>query len=151
MKDVRAVAEVCANTGTIGENYAPDSIAPGRHVNREPVVRDLVGWSGISPILYFLEFAIGLKSDVASNTLHWDIHSYQRSGCERFRFNGRLVSLIATPRHGGKTAHLFIKTDGPFTLIVSREGVSGTRSIPAGTTEQEFPSRGGKTGSTQGS
>jgi hypothetical protein len=99
----------------------------------------MVGWSGIGPILYFLEFAIGLKPDAPSNTLRWEIRSHQRSGCERFRFNGHLVSLVATPQPSKKRAHLIVKTDGPFTLIVTREGISATESIPPGTTEREFP------------
>ena len=139
MKHLHAVAEVYENTGTIWENYAPDSVAPGRHVNRDPVVRDMVGWSGIGPILYFLEFAVGLKPDAASNTLRWEICTRQRSGCERFRFNGHMVSLLATPLPGGKRVHLTIKSDGPFTLIVARGGISGTESIRPGTTERDFP------------
>jgi hypothetical protein len=139
MKHIHAVAEVFVNTGTIWENYAPDSVAPGRHVNHDPVVRDMVGWSGIGPILYFLEFAIGLKPDAGSNTLRWEILSHKRSGCNRFRFNGHLVSLVATPRPGGKRTHLSINTDGPFTLLITRDGISATESIPTGITEQEFP------------
>ena len=50
------VAEVFHQTGTIWENYAPDSVHQGK-----PAKGDFVGWSGIGPILYLLEYAIGLK------------------------------------------------------------------------------------------
>jgi hypothetical protein len=38
------------------------------------------------------EFAIGLKPDALSNTLTWDLNSTGVSGCERFRFNGHVVT-----------------------------------------------------------
>ena len=139
MKHVHAVAEICATTGTIWENYAPDSVAPGRHVNGEPVVRDMVGWSGIGPILYFLEFGVGLKPDAASNTLRWEIRSPMRSGCERFRFNGHVISMVATPLPGEKRTRIKVNTDGPFTLVVKREGITRTESISRGNSELEIP------------
>jgi len=139
MKHIHAVAEICATTGTIWENYAPDSVAPGRHENGEPVVRDMVGWSGIGPILYFLEFAVGLKPDAANNILNWEIRSPMRSGCERFRFNGHVISLVATPQHGEKKTHISVKTDGPFTLKVTRDGTTIKESIPKGALELDIP------------
>jgi len=134
MKHARAVARVCSYTGTIWENYAPDSIAPGMHEDRSPVVRDMVGWSGIGPILYFLEFAVGLKPDAPSNTLTWDIHSHGRSGCERYRFNGHILSLLAVPSAGKKGMDVAVTADGPFTLVISLGGHREVASIPSGTT-----------------
>ena len=58
MEHLRTVGEVFQSTGTVWENYAPDSAAPGK-----PAKPDFVGWTGIVPILYFLEYAIGLKPD----------------------------------------------------------------------------------------
>jgi hypothetical protein len=139
MKHVHAVAEICATTGTIWENYAPDSVAPGRHVDGAPVVRDMVGWSGIGPILYFLEFGVGLKPDAASNTLRWEIRSPMRSGCERFRFNGHVISLVAAPLPGEKRTRITVNTDGPFTLVVVRDGITRTESIPKGKSGLEIP------------
>jgi len=136
---VHAVAEICATTGTIWENYAPDSVAAGRHVNGEPVVRDMVGWSGIGPILYFLEFGVGLKPDAVRNTLRWEIRSSARCGCERYRFNGHVISLVAIPIPGGKRVNIKVNTDGPFTLAVTHEGTTRSESIPKGTVEMEFP------------
>ena len=36
------------STGTVWENYSPDAATPG-----EPAKPDLVGWTGIVPIVYF--------------------------------------------------------------------------------------------------
>ncbi len=141
MKHIRAVAEVCAITGTIWENYAPDSVSPGRHLNGGPVVPDMVGWGGVGPILLFLEFAVGLTPDAPENVLRWDIQSNARSGCERFRFNGHVVSVVATPYHEGGKTRLSVKTDGPFTLIVTWNGSTVRIPVPRGEKDLDLPLR----------
>jgi len=140
LKHVLAVSRVYSQTGTIWENYAPDSIAPGRHEDRSPVVRDMVGWSGIGPILFFIEFAIGLRPDAPANTLTWEIHSRQRCGCNRYRFNGHLISLVAVPAGTGSGMEINVTADSPFTLVLSRGGIRQTASIPAGITRLNLPS-----------
>jgi len=112
------VARVFKNTGTIWENYAPDALAPG-----PPAKSDFVGWSGIGPILYLLEYAIGLKPDAAHNLLVWELHSAARTGCERYRFNGHVVSLFAEAVGGehGKVI-VSIESDGDFTLQLRYQG-----------------------------
>lgn len=50
------IGRVFPETGTLWENYAPDSAKRGK-----PAKQDFVGWSGIGPILYLLEYGIGLN------------------------------------------------------------------------------------------
>lgn len=135
LKHITAVVEVYKETGTIWENYAPDTIAAGRHVDGTPVVRDMVGWSGIGPILYFLEYEVGLKPDAPHNTLRWMIHSEQRSGCERYRFDNHVVSLLATPGPCGRTAAIAVNADRPFTLAVRYNKTDTTVSVQAGVSQ----------------
>jgi hypothetical protein len=133
MKHVRCVAKVFDETGTIWENYAPDSLAPGRHAGSGTLVmKDFVGWSGIGPIMYFLEYAVGLKADAPANTLVWTIRSGKRSGCERFRFNNHVVSLIAEP--GAAGASIRVTSDGAFTLQVSYHGAAKRVQVKKGET-----------------
>ncbi len=119
LNHLACIGEVFARTGTVWENYAPDSIVPGK-----PAKSDFVGWSGIGPIVYLLEFAIGLTPDAHSNTLTWKLTSSRRSGCERYRFNGHVADLLATPE--GKSWSLLVNSDGEFTLKVALGG----RAIP---------------------
>jgi hypothetical protein len=112
------VADVFAKTGTIWENYAPDAKEPGRHVDSALVAKDFVGWSGISPILYFLEYGVGLKPNAARNELTWRIESAGRVGCERYRFNGHVTTLLAEPAKKEGSVVLSIASDGAFKLIV---------------------------------
>lgn len=118
LRHLRIVADVFAKTGTIWENYAPDAKEPGRHADSALVAKDFVGWSGISPILYFLEYGIGLKPNAERNELAWRIESTGRVGCERYRFNGHVTTLLAEPAKKDGSVALSIASDGAFKLIV---------------------------------
>ncbi|MCY2955099.1 MAG: trehalase family glycosidase [Planctomycetota bacterium] len=118
MEHQRAVGEVFQATGTVWENYAPDAPKPGK-----PAKPDFVGWTGIVPIMYFMEFAIGLRPDAAANRLDWALTSEGRCGCERFRFNGHVVSLVAEPADGqAGSRRVNVESDGDFRLQVEHGG-----------------------------
>jgi hypothetical protein len=129
LRHIRLVADVYQETGTIWENYAPDFQEPGKHVNGRPVVRDFVGWSGIGPILYLLEEAIGLRVNAPANRLEWTLRSSRRCGCERFRFAGHVASLVAE-KAGEGTRRVSVSSDGPFTLNLTSHGRE--RSVEVG-------------------
>lgn len=121
------VAGVFEKTGTIWENYAPDSLGPG-----EPARRDFVGWSGLGPVMYLLEYAVGLKADAARNAIQWQLASPSRVGCERFRFNRHVVTLIAEPAAGGKR-RVVVESDGSFRLrVVPAQGATRSFAVKKG-------------------
>jgi glycogen debranching enzyme len=126
------VAQVFKKTGTIWENYAPDAIEPGK-----PAKGDFVGWSGIGPIMYLFEYAIGLKPDAPHNQLTWVLQSEARAGCERFRFNGHVTSLVAEPVASEKgKVNVTVESDGDFKLQVRCEGKEENFSVVQG--KQQF-------------
>jgi len=118
LEHLRMVGEVFRTTGTVWENYAPDAAKPG-----QPAKADLVGWTGLVPILYFLEYGIGLKPDAPHNRLTWALTATQRCGCERFRFNGHTATLVAQPSsQPDRPVEVTVESDGPFQLRVERGG-----------------------------
>ena len=129
MNNLELAARVYEKTGTIWENYSPDHAQQGR-----PAKADFVGWSGIGPIMYLLEYAIGLRPDARHNRLVWRIEPGARRGCERFRFNGHIVSLIAGPAHNGETIR--VQSDSAFELQTYFQGTERTFTIKVG--EQDF-------------
>jgi hypothetical protein len=131
---LECVYEVFKNTGTIWENYAADAVAQG-----SPARRDFVGWSGIAPILYFLEYKIGLMPDAVNNTLTWELTASKRTGCKRYRFNGHLTDLVATPDANGKQWSLSIKSDGAFKLVVKTNGKERVFYICVGEQTHHLP------------
>jgi len=112
------VARVFEKTGTIWENYMPDTAKPG-----QPAKPDFAGWSALGPILYLLEFQIGLQPNAVSNELRWALAPNTRHGCERFRFNGHVTTLIAAPIQDRSGAYLVtVESDSDFRLLISHNG-----------------------------
>lgn len=120
LKHIDAMAQVYKRTGTIWENYSADSIKEGRHPDGASVVKDMVGFSGVTPILLFIEYGIGLKPNSAKNELVWKINSNKRSGCEKFRFNRHIVDLIAEP--ADNQTKITVQSNGEFLLKVISNG-----------------------------
>jgi hypothetical protein len=135
LKHLALVADVYAKTGTIWENYAPDLAEPGTIIAGMPVRKDFVGWSGIGPILYLLEHAIGLRASAPDNSLTWTIGSDSRCGCEQFRFAGHVVSLVAEAAGSTGSRLVHVRSDGDFRLSVSRRGRSTEAAVRQGESE----------------
>ena len=138
LKHLETVASVFEKTGTIWENYAPDAKEPGRHTDSSLVTKNFVGWSGISPILYLLEYGIGLKPDAQKNELTWNIMSTRKVGCERYRFNGHVATLSAEPSGTNGAFKLRVDSDGPFTLNLQRGKMKQTVAIQKGSIEMDL-------------
>lgn len=128
INDLEVTGRVFGTTGTLWENYAPDSDAQGT-----PAKADFVGWTGITPILFFLEYMVGLRPDATSNTLTWNLTGESRVGCERYRFNKHVVSLQAVPTGAA---------DGGFEITVVADG-EFTLRVKSGAAIRDFPIRGG--------
>jgi hypothetical protein len=99
----------------------------------KPAKGDFVGWTGIVPILYFLEYGIGLRADAPNNRLTWVLTSAKRCGCERFRFNGHTATLIAQPPSNPSVPlEVTVESDGQFQLLVERDGKKWDFTVKAG-------------------
>lgn len=120
LNHVALVANVYRDSGTIWENYAPNSDSHGFHADGKPVAKDFVGWSGIAPIKLFIEYGIGLKADATMNSIEWTIGSDKAVGCKDFRFNSNVVTLLAD--FGNKPGEISVTSQKPFLLIVNYRG-----------------------------
>ena len=115
LNHLNMAAQVFEKTGTIWENYAPDAAAQGK-----PARPDFAGWSAIGPIEYLMEYAIGFRANAAGNSLAWNLTPGIRQGCDRFRFNGHVASLLAKPIPGAEGAfQIEVDSDGKFKLELS--------------------------------
>jgi hypothetical protein len=107
------VIKVYKETGTVWENYAPQKIAKG-----DPSRKDFVGWSGISPISYFIEYKIGIRADAIDNSITWKINSPKTVGIENFWFGGKTVSLLCSEVDNKGKRQITVKSDGDFKLKI---------------------------------
>jgi glycogen debranching enzyme len=134
LQHLSLVARTYQKTGTIWENYSPDAIQQGK-----PAQGDFVGWTGIGPIMYLLEYAIGLKPNAPRNELSWELMPGERRGCDRFRFNGHVVSLLAEPfPDQADKVRIRIKSDGGFLLRIVFKGEEKTFTVTRGERELVF-------------
>jgi len=133
LNHLNLVAEVYKKTGTIWENYSPDAQQQGN-----PAKSNFVGWTGMGPIVFLLEYAVGLKADAPTNTLDWQLTPGGRRGCERFRFNRHVVSLVAQPT-GQATGgwRITVQSDSPFELRVRSRSTEKKFSVATGSQEFE--------------
>ncbi|MBN2132071.1 MAG: hypothetical protein JW741_21400 [Sedimentisphaerales bacterium] len=126
MNHLRCVVEVFKKTGTVWENYAPARVAGGK-----PAKGDFVGWTGIGPIAFFIEYAIGVKADAGANAITWNVRSPRRVGIERFWFGGKTVSLICAEAGADGTRAIAVRSDGAFNLKIVSGDKSKTVAVPA--------------------
>lgn len=124
MNHLNNMATIYKETGTIWENYAPDSIRQGNQA-----LDNFVGWSGIAPILYFIEYAIGIKADALTNTIKWNIGSSKRVGIDKFWFGGKTVSLICEEAENDNKRLIRVTSDGDFKLDITLNGKHYTEDV----------------------
>jgi len=80
------VVRVFEDTGTVWENYAPESADRGI-----PAKPDFVGWTGLPAIAVMLEEVFGLQQDVPAHTLVWDVRLLDEHGVAGYPFGAQGV------------------------------------------------------------
>lgn len=111
---LEGLSKVFKKTGTLWENYAPDSYSRG--IWSKP---DFVGWTGCGPIELLIENVLGFNPDGANKRLTWTLNRIDRHGIERLRFGSVTVSAICQRRQSVTSPiSLEIECNEPFTLTV---------------------------------
>lgn len=121
------VAQVYAQTGTLWENYAPETAAPG-----SPAAENPVGMAGLTPIAILLEDVIGLSVDWPQRRVFWDrrLDGERPYGVENYPLGpDGTLSMVAD------AIKLTLTTDVPFTLTLRDATQSMQTAVPSGTTE----------------
>ena len=121
------VVSVFEKTGTVHENYAPESTAPG-----VPSKPEFVGWTGLPPIAVLLEYVFGLRADAAARRLVWDVRLTEAHGVRRYPFGGDawLDLSCASRRAATDPPRIEATATGPVDIEVRWAG--GTRLLKIG-------------------
>jgi len=124
------VAEDFKKTGTIWENYAPESVGKGSTARR-----DFVGWSGLFPISIMIEYVFGLELNSDKNEIIWHINLTDEFGVYNLPFGARgTVSLVCNERKSPcEKPCVCVSSDIDFTLTLDSGGKTETFTIIAGT------------------
>jgi glycogen debranching enzyme len=121
------VVAVFEKTGTVHENYAPESAAPGA-----PSKPDFVGWTGLPPIAVLLEYVFGLRPDASARRLLWDVRLTDAHGVRGYPL-GRDVSIdlsCAARRAPGEPPRVQATASRPVDVAIRWEG--GSRVLELG-------------------
>jgi glycogen debranching enzyme len=111
------IYNVYRKTGTVWENYSPESYSRG--LWSRP---DFVGWTGCGPIELLIENVLGFRPDGANKKLVWFLSRIDRHGIEHLRFGDVDASLIADRRRDlNASAAIFVDANIPFDLVVIRQ------------------------------
>lgn len=125
-RHLNQIAEVYNDTGTVWENYAPETAAPGT-----PAQPDFWGLNGVSTIGILLEDAIGVHVDWPQSRVYWDKRhdSEQPFGVRNYPVgpNGTMDLL-------GNNQKVTVTTDVPFTLVIRDAMLDMQTAVPRGTT-----------------
>ena len=106
------MAEVFKETGTVWENYAPESAKPGNWAKP-----DFVGWSAVGPIAQLIENYIGITLDVPANTIYWNLLSTEKLGLRNVRFGDSDIEIFCDERKSVEDpVNITVQTSKPFTL-----------------------------------
>ena len=88
------VVKVYEDTGTLWEDYAPESIEQG-NIARP----DFVGWTGLPPVAVLFEYLFGLRPNVPEHKLVWDVRLLEAHGVQQYPFGKQgLLDLYCQPR-----------------------------------------------------
>ena len=112
---VNNVVEVFEKTGTVWENYAPESKNHGSIAKS-----DFVGWSGLFPISMLIEYVFGIKVNAEKKEIEWHINLTDEFGIENLPLGllGK-VSLLCKSRKGKEEKpEIVVKSDTDFTLKI---------------------------------
>jgi len=118
------VAKVFEDTGTLWENYAPESASWGT-----PAMKDFVGWTGLSPIAILFEAVFGLRPAVGRNELTWDVRLLDEHGVDRYPFgpDATLDLHCAKRTRSGEEPVIRASATRPVSLII--EWAGGRKTI----------------------
>jgi hypothetical protein len=120
------VVKVFEQTGTVWENYAPESATPG-----SIAAKDFVGWTGLPPVAVLFEYVFGLRPDVPANKLLWDVRLTDAHGVTQYPFGEKgLLDLQCSARAAVTEKPVIQATSTqPLTLEITWEGGHETRQL----------------------
>lgn len=120
------VVGVFEKTGTLWENYAPESMNNG-----DPSKPDFVGWTGLSPIAILFEFVFGITPDGMNKKIVWRVSRTEKHGVMQYPLGTDGIVDLVCEQRGSKDdePEVTVKSNIPVTVEVI--WTNGTKIIKA--------------------
>lgn len=124
-----ALVRVHRTTGTLWENYSPESFTPG-----VPARPHFVGWTGLGPIALLIENILGFRADAAAHRLTWDLARRDLHGIRQLHVGDATIDALCQPRPDILApAEIEITTSRPLELVVRHPQGDVSFQLAAGT------------------
>lgn len=107
------VVKVYNETGTLWENYAPETAEHGSHSRPK-----FVGWTGLTPIAILFEYVFGIRTDETNRKIVWRVSLTERHGIINYPFDGADVDLICEAHTADERPKITVKSSCPVTVEV---------------------------------
>ena len=102
---LKNVVEVYKKTGTLWENYAPETVSQGK-----PAKPKFVGWSGLFPITILFEGVFGIEADALRDRVVWRVTQTETHGVKKYPLASGTATLLCTFENGKPV----VTVDAPF-------------------------------------
>lgn len=123
---LQAVVDIYKKEDTLFECYAPTGDGPSTTAKGNPVRRDFVGWTGLSPISILFEFVFGIRADVPGGKITWNLRLKERHGIVNFPFGKDGLVTLVCEKWENDTPVITFESNIPVTLEVTWEDRNGT-------------------------
>lgn len=104
----------------LSSGVAPTGDGASTTAKGNPVRRDFVGWTGLSPIAMLFEFVFGIQPDVPKGEISWRINLTERHGVEKYPFgrDGELTLLCEERKSPDEKPQITLQSNVPVKLTV---------------------------------
>lgn len=116
---LQAVTDLYKKDGTLYECYAPMGLAASTTAKGNPVRKDFVGWTGLSPISVLFEFVFGIRANVPENKITWDLRLTEPHGIENYPFGKDGVVTLRCEGWDNGSPKITFESNIPITLEVT--------------------------------
>ena len=130
-------------TKTFHENYDQERAGePGFRRADKPAKTDFVGWTGVGPISFLIEYVIGIKVDVPSNKIYWRISDTKEKGIRNLHWGTDYkneVTLISKSRTSERDViKVEVESNSDFELVIIAGESEEHHNITSGTSYVEM-------------
>ena len=115
---LQAVVDLYKRDGTLYECYAPIGLNHSTTAKGNPVRKEFVGWTGLSPIAMLFESVFGIRAYVPENKIIWDLRLTEAHGIENYPFGKEGVMTLRCEGWDNGTPKITFQSNIPVTLEV---------------------------------
>lgn len=124
MNHLANVLVIYEDTDTFWENYAPEFPDKGN-----PAKPDFVGWSGLTPITILIEYIFGIRADVPSNTIIWDVRLTDEHGIKQYPLGADGIVNLQCEARDNVSDEPVITVDSTTSLTLIVKWAGGKKEI----------------------